>query len=63
MARAITKRYKAYGEPVGQFTGGHRPYCDVGHAAFECRLDLFHDADLAGDLADPKSKSGGVLCI
>ena len=29
----------------------------------QCRLGLFQDSDLAGDLEDSKSTSGGTLCI
>ena len=35
----------------------------MGNAAQHCRLGLFQDSGFAGDLEDPKSTSGGVLCI
>ena len=31
--------------------------------AKQCRLRLFQDSDFAGDVEDPKSTSGGLLCI
>ena len=45
------------------FTSDYRQCCHVGNAAQHCRLGLFQDLDLAGDLEDSKSTSGGVLCI
>ena len=33
------------------------------NTAKQCRLGLFQDSDLAGDLVDSKSASGGTLCI
>ena len=35
----------------------------VGNTAEQCRLGLFQDSDLAGDLEDSKSTSGGTLCV
>ena len=35
----------------------------MGNTAKQCRLGLFQDSDLAGDLEDSKSTSGGTLCI
>ena len=35
----------------------------MGNTAKQCRLGLFQDSDCAGDLEDPKSTSGGTLCI
>ena len=35
----------------------------MGNTAKQCRLGLFQDSDLAGDLEDSKSISGGTLCI
>ena len=35
----------------------------MGNIAKQCRLGLFQDSDLAGDLEDSKSTSGGTLCI
>ena len=41
----------------------YRRYCYVGNTAQHCSLGLFQDSDFAGDLEDPKSTSGGILCI
>ena len=38
-------------------------YCHVGNTAKQCRLGLFQDSEFAGDLEDPKSTSGGTLCV
>ena len=35
----------------------------MGNTAQQCRLGLFQDTDFAGDLEDPNSASGGLLCI
>ena len=35
----------------------------MGNTAKQCRLGLFQDSDLAGDLEDSKSTSGGTLCV
>ena len=40
-----------------------KQYCHVGNTAQQCRLGLFQDSDIAGDLEDSQSTSGGVLCI
>ena len=40
-----------------------RQYCHVGNTAQQCRLGLFQDSDVAGDLEDSKSTSGGILCL
>ena len=44
-------------------TNEYRQYCHVGNTAQHRRQGLFQDSDLAGDLEDSKSTSGGVLCI
>ena len=44
-------------------TANNRQYCYVGKKASECKLGLFRDADIAGDVPDSKSTSSGVLCI
>ena len=44
-------------------TNEHQQYCNVGNTAQHCQLGLFQDPDLAGDLEDSKSTSGGILCI
>ena len=41
----------------------YKQYCHVGNTAKQCRLGLFQDSDFAGDLEDPKSTSGGTLCV
>ena len=33
------------------------------HTAKQCRLGLFQDSVIAGDLEDSKSTSGGTLCV
>ena len=35
----------------------------MGNTAKQCRLGLFQDSDLTGDLEDSKSTSGGTLCV
>ena len=35
----------------------------MGNTAQHCRLSSFQDSDIADDLEDSKSTSGGVLCI
>ena len=35
----------------------------MSNTAKQCRLELFHDYDFAGDLEDSKSTSRGTLCI
>ena len=35
----------------------------MGNIATWCKLGLFHDADVAGDLKGSKSTSGGMLCF
>ena len=44
-------------------TSDHIQYCHVGNTAQHCRMGLFQDSDLAGDLEDSKSTSGAHLCI
>ena len=44
-------------------TNDFRECCHVGNTPQHCRLGLFQDSDLAGDLEDSTSTSGGVLCI
>ena len=36
---------------------------DKRYTAKQCRLGLFQDSDLAGDLENSKSTSGGTLCV
>ena len=69
LARAVTKWTQACDRRLARLvshihhTNDFRQYCHVGNTAQHCRLGLFQDSDLAGDLEDPKSTSGGVLCI
>ena len=35
----------------------------LGTKASDCKLGLFQEADVAGDLTDSKSTYGGMLCI
>ena len=44
-------------------TSEYRKNCHVGNTAKQCRLGLFQDSDVAGDLEDSTSTSGGALCI
>ena len=44
-------------------TSEYRQYCYVGNTGEQCKLGLFQDSDVAGDLEDSESTSGGVLCI
>ena len=41
----------------------NKQYCYVGNTAKQCRLGLFQHSDIAGDLEDSESTSGGTLCI
>ena len=69
LARSITKWTKACDKRLSRLisyihhTSEHKPYCHVGNTAKQCRLALFQDSDIAGDLMDSKSTSGGTLCI
>ena len=69
LARSITKWTKACDKRLNRLssyihhTSEYKQYCHVGNTAKQCRLELFHDSDFAGDLEDSKSTSGGTLCI
>ena len=69
LARSITKWTKACDQRLNRFisyihhTCEYKQYCYVGNTAKQCRLGLFRDSDLAGDLEDSKSISGGTLCV
>ena len=69
LARSITKLTKACDKRLNRLisyihhTCAYKKYCYVGNTAIQCRLGLFQDSDLSGDLEDSKSTSGGVLCI
>ena len=68
-ARSITKWTQACAKRLNRLisyvhhTCEYRQHCHVGNTAKQCRLGLFQDSDLAGDLEDSKSTSGGTLCI
>ena len=67
LARSITKWTKACDKRLNRLnsyihhTSESRQYCHVGNSAKQCRLGLFQDSDLAGDLEDSKSTSGGTI--
>ena len=69
LARSITKWTTACDKRLSRlisythYTSEYKQYCHVGNTAKQCRLGLFQDSDLAGDLEDSKSTSGGTLCI
>ena len=69
LARSITKWTKACDERLNRLisyihhTCEYKQYCHVGNTAKQCTLGLFRDSDLAGDLEDSKSTSGGTLCV
>ena len=69
LARSMTKWTKACDKRLARLisythhTCEFKHYCHVGNTAQQCRLGLFQDSDFAGDLADSKSTSGGLLCI
>ena len=69
LARSITKWTKACDKRLCRLisyihqTCDYTQYCHVGNTAKQCRLRLFQDSDFAGDLEDPKSTSGGALCV
>ena len=45
------------------YTCEFKQYCHLSNTDQQCRLGLFQDSDLTGDLEDTKSISGGTLCI
>ena len=61
LARAVTKWTKAWDKRLARLisyihhTCEYRQYCYVWNTAQQCRLGLFQDSDLAGDLEDSKS--------
>ena len=69
LARSITKWTKACDKRLSRLisythhTFDYEQYCHVGNTAKQCRFGLFQDSDLAGDLEDSKSTSGGTMCI
>ena len=62
MNKACGKRLARLNSYI-RVTSSYRQYSHARNAASECRLGLFQDADFAGDLADSKSTSGGMLGI
>ena len=69
LARSITKWTKACDKRPNRLisylhhTFEYKQYCHVGNTARQCRLGMFQDSDVAGDLEDSKSTSGGTLCM
>ena len=69
LVRSLTKWTKACDKRLNRLisyihhTCGYRQYCQVGNTGKQCRVGLLQDSDLAGDLEDSKSTSGGTLCI
>ena len=69
LARSITKWTKACDKRLSRLisyihhTCEHKQYCHVGNHEKQCRLGLFQDSDIAADLEDSKSASGGTFCI
>ena len=69
LARSSTKWTKACDKCMNRLisyihhTCEYKQYCHVGNIAKQCRLGLFQDSDLAGNLDDSKSTSGGTLCV
>ena len=69
LARSITKWTEACDKRLNRLisyihhTCEYKQYCWEGSASKQCRLGLFQDSDIAGDLEDSKSTSGGTLCV
>ena len=69
LARSITKWTTAGDKRLSRLislihnTSEYKQYCHVGNTAKQCRSGLFQDSDIAGDLEDSKSTSGGTLCV
>ena len=65
LARAITTWTRARDERLARlifFLHVTTEY-NVGNTAQQCRLGLFQDSEIASDLEDSKSTSGGTLCV
>ena len=64
LARSITKWTKACDKRLFRLisyihhTCEYKQYCHMGNTVKQCRLGLFQDLDIAGDLEDSKSTSG-----
>ena len=69
LARSVTIRSKACDERLAHVTSyihqttHHRHCCAVGNKIEDCKLRIFQDASVAGDLQYSKSTSGGMLCV
>ena len=69
LARSITKWTKACAKRLCRLISyihhicEYKQCCHVGNTAKHCRLGFFQDSDIAGDLEDSKSTSGGTLCV
>ena len=66
LARSITKWTKACDKRLNPYIHHkceYKQFCYVGNTAKQCRLGLIQDSDVAGDLQDSKSTSGGTLCV
>ena len=69
LARSITKWTKARDKRLNRLISKihhaceYKQYCYLGNTAQQCRLGLFQDSDIAGDLEDSNSTSGGTLCV
>ena len=69
LARSITKWTEASDKRLSRLisyihrTNEYKQCRHVVNTAKQCRVGLFQDSDLAGDLEDSKSTSCGTLCI
>ena len=67
LARAVMKWTKACDKRLARLIAYIHHTCEywqyVVNTAQPCRLGLFQDSDFAVDVEDPKSTSGGILCI
>ena len=69
LARADTKWTRACDKRWARLisylhhTRDHRQYCHVENAEQHCRIGVFQDSDIAGDLEDSKSTSGREFCV
>ena len=69
LARPITKWTKACDKRLSRLisyihhTCDYKQHCHVGNTAKQCRLGLFQDSDIAGDLEDPNLHQLELLCI
>ena len=64
LARAVTKGTRVCDKRLARLISyihhscDYKQCCHVGNTAKQCRLGLFQDSDIAGDLEDSKSTSG-----